>query len=190
MNQKLDLDNFERSVVLFAENQSSKSDLRDKAINTNKNVEKKNVGIVSYFESKSPEMFLKALSKSNVIASSDKTIIKVLQNNYEFSDGVINVLLHFVLKTSNSKLTKTYVEKIASQWKRKKIKTVEDALNFIKNSDSSKTSYSNKKKDIVPKWMEEESNSKNVSKSKDSNEKESVEDMMKDILEMEKKFRN
>ena len=52
--------------------------------------------------------------------------------------GVVNVLIDYVLKINNKKLTKNFVEAIASQWARLKIETVEDAMKQAKKEHKSR----------------------------------------------------
>ena len=51
--------------------------------------------------------------------------------------GVVNVLIDYVLKTNDNKLERGLVETIAGHWSRKKIETVEEAMEIAKilNSD-------------------------------------------------------
>ena len=48
--------------------------------------------------------------------------------------AVINVLIDYVLRINNNKLVKAFVETIAGQWSRKKIETVEEAMETAKKN--------------------------------------------------------
>ena len=77
--------------------------------------------------------------------------------------AVVNVLVDYVLKKNNNKLNKDFVEAIASQWKRCKIETVQEAMELAKKEnskynkkiESTKTKTSSKK-DEVPEWFNKE----------------------------------
>ncbi len=48
------------------------------------------------------------------------------------SFGVINILLQFVMLKEDMKLPKAYILEIASNWKKKGIKTAKEAYNYAK----------------------------------------------------------
>ena len=56
------------------------------------------------------------------------------------------MLIDFVMLRTDMKLTKSYVEKIASHWTRKQIKTVKDAMDLAKNEHRTYLEWSNGKK--------------------------------------------
>ncbi|MGO2078008.1 MAG: DnaD domain protein, partial [Staphylococcus equorum] len=86
----------------------------------------------------------------------------------QLSFGVINILLQFVMLKEDMKLPKTYIFEIASNWKKKGIKTAEQAYNYaIKvnqpktENKSSKSYYKQKQlasREMTPKWLEERDN--------------------------------
>ena len=47
---------------------------------------------------------------------------------YKLQPGVVNVLIDYILKTNNNKLTRGLAETIAGQWQRQKIETVDEAM--------------------------------------------------------------
>ena len=80
--------------------------------------------------------------------------------------GVVNVLVDFVLKINNNKLTKAYVEKIASQWAKSKIDTVEDAMNISLKEYKNKKHYASKKtikNEEKPDWFDKSIEEKQAS---------------------------
>ncbi len=125
---------------------------------TTKNSEMKqsdsNVSITDFFESKPSEDFLKMLSNSGIISASDKRLIAMLAKNYKMSNGVINVLLHYIIKETKGTLSKNYVEKIASSWDRENITDVETALKYLRLSKKESQTTS-RKKDTVLEWMKD-----------------------------------
>ena len=53
---------------------------------------------------------------------------RVLIIGYGLKPGVVNVLIDYILKTNNNKLTRNLAETIAGQWQRLKIETVDEAM--------------------------------------------------------------
>ena len=51
---------------------------------------------------------------------------------------VVNVLIEHCLENTNQKLSKDYVEKVATTWIRQKVETLEDALKQKNNRNYSK----------------------------------------------------
>lgn len=88
----------------------------------------KRAKIIYQFETTSPYDFL--LSKNNGVALSkgDVAILEFLLLDMNLNPGVVNVLIDYVLKINQNKLTKNFVDAIASQWVKSKIETVEDAM--------------------------------------------------------------
>lgn len=82
--------------------------------------------ITTFFETTSPQDFLKA--RFGHVSKNDLKIIDMCMGEFQFSRGVTNVLIDYVLYTNDQKLTKAYVETIASQMYRKKITTASDAM--------------------------------------------------------------
>ena len=54
------------------------------------------------------------------------------------SFGVINILLQFVMLKEDMKLPKAYILEIASNWKKKGIKTAKEAYNYAKKVNQPK----------------------------------------------------
>ena len=75
--------------------------------------------------------------------------------DYGLNPGVVNVLIDYVLKINNNKLTKNFVLAIASQWKRNNIKTVEEAIKLCKKENKAKKVQKTKilKKEEKPEWF-------------------------------------
>ena len=91
--------------------------------------------LIYMFETTSPYNFL----ASKIGTKPSKTDLKVLEHlavDIDLTPGVINVLLDFVLKTTNNKLNMNYIDAIASQWKRSRIMTVEDAIKIARSENN------------------------------------------------------
>lgn len=57
-------------------------------------------------------------------------MIEELIDREKMSFGVINILLQFVMLKEDMKLPKSYIFEIASNWKKKDIKTAKQAYNY------------------------------------------------------------
>lgn len=121
--------------------------------------------IIKIFESTSPYDFISSKYKSGRPSDSDIKIISYLVLDLNLQPGVVNVLLDYVLKINDNKLTKKFVDAIASQWKKSNIETVEDAMNiaeqeYKKNQKWKTSSPSNtskvKKNEQEPKWFKKD----------------------------------
>lgn len=92
--------------------------------------------LMRYLETVSPLQFLKDLSGGAEPSKADMQIIEDAMFKQKLLPGVINVLIHFVMLRTDMKLTKGYVEKMASHWSRKQVKTVKEAMDLAKNEHS------------------------------------------------------
>lgn len=109
------------------------------------------------FETISPYDFLRAKHNGAEPVERDILLLEKLIVDYGLKPGVVNVLVDYVLKTNNNKLTKSFVETIAGQWKREKIETVEDAMEIAKKNhkalNKQKQTKKTNKEVIVPTWF-------------------------------------
>ncbi len=110
--------------------------------------------IIYTFETTSPHDFL--VSKTNVksLSKADAKLLEHLMLDLDMKAGVVNVLVDYVLKINNNKLTPNFVEQIALQWKRSKIETVEDAMALAKKEYRSRVSKKTvAQSKITPSWI-------------------------------------
>lgn len=132
------------------------------------------------FETISPYDFLK--SKHNG-AEPTKRDIKLLEDlivDYKLKPGVVNVLVDYVLKTYDKKLTRQRVETIAGEWSRNKIETVEEAMEIARKNHKSMNKKISLKNQInekeVPIWFD-----KNIEATEATDEeRQAIEDMLKE----------
>lgn len=89
--------------------------------------------LILYFERTSPRQLLIDYSGGAEPSKSDLQIVEDIIFNQKLLPGVVNVLVDYVMLKTDKKLTKGYIEKIASHWARKKISTVKDAMQLAKN---------------------------------------------------------
>lgn len=108
------------------------------------------------YETMSPYDFLVGRNKGIKPSKNDLTILETLLIDYELTPGVVNVLIDYVLKINNNKLTKNFILTIASQWKRSNIKTVSEAMEIGKKENKTKTEIKKTtrtiKKEEKPEW--------------------------------------
>jgi replication initiation and membrane attachment protein len=157
--------------------------------------------LIHYLETTSPLRVLKDLSGGAQPSKSDIQIIEEVMFNQKLLPGVINVLVQFVMLRTDMKLSKGYVEKIASHWARKQIKTVKEAMELAKNEYRTYLSWTESKKaggkttkakpirtEILPDWFDEETPKKTEKKQSDNNtdfeaKKREIEEMLKALDE-------
>lgn len=122
----------------------------------------KRAKMIYTFETISPYDFLKSKNSSGEPTKRDVRLAETLIIDYGLKPGVVNVLMDYVLKTNNNKLTTSLVETIAGQWSRLKIENVEEAM-LLAEKEHKK--YKNKvpekkvitpKDDHLPEWFDKE----------------------------------
>lgn len=136
------------------------------------------------FETTSPYDFLSSKYKDTAPSKSDLAIIEYLLIDFNFNPGVVNVLVDYVLKINNNKLIKAFVEPIASQWKKSKIETVEDAMKIAeaehKKRKNKNEKLGNKQIASKPSWFKENLSSSEASKE----EQAEIEELLKEYKEV------
>lgn len=109
--------------------------------------------MIYIFENTSPYDFLRSKYKNNNPAPRDLKLLEYLAIDLNMTPAVINVLIDYVLRINDNKLTKSYVETIAGQWTRLGIKTATGAMNQAEK-EYKKTSKKEIKKEVkVPVWF-------------------------------------
>ncbi len=131
------------------------------------------------FENVSPYEFLKNSYNNAEPTSRDKKIIESLIIDQKLSPGVVNVLIDYVLKVNNKKLSKEFIESIAGQWKRLNIETVKEAMEICrkehqKGRNKAVSSKNGKVDGELPEWFDK-------SFSKDSDKLSELEEVLKDF---------
>lgn len=130
-------------------------------------------GQVRLFESISPYDLLRSMANGAEPVQSDLRIVEGLLFEQKLPPGVVNVLLDYTMLVNDKKLIKSYIEKIASHWARKQIKTVREAMDIAKSEHKKYQSWSsssqtpvrskqtykprvNTRQEVLPKWMKNE----------------------------------
>lgn len=128
------------------------------------------------FENTNPYQFLKSKYKDGKVVMRDLKIIESLLIDVKLSPAVVNVLLDYVLRVNNKKLNKTYIETIASHWKRLGIETAKEAMDAcIKEHKKRKNKNVSNKKEKLPDWFDQNIENKKL----DSEEEEELANLIK-----------
>ena len=143
--------------------------------------------IIYTFENVSPYDYLKSKYSHGEPSARELKIIEELMVDYKMPPGVVNVLISYVLKVTNQKFTKTYVDAVASQWSRLKIETVEEAMEVAQKEhnklkgviNKNSTTKTTKTKDVgtLPSWFDEKLDSKEMS----PEEQKEIDEMFKEF---------
>jgi replication initiation and membrane attachment protein len=119
--------------------------------------------MIAQFENLTPNEYLCLKNKTNKLTNQEIDILQSLLVDLDLNPGVVNVLIDYVLKINNHKLTKNYILTIASQFKRANIKTVQEAMDFAKeNQAKPKQRVTTKKNNIKPEWLDQNIESEEV----------------------------
>lgn len=129
------------------------------------------------YETESPYDFL--ASKDGVeISAAETDILHMLIVDIGLKPGVVNVLIDYVLKTSENKLVKSFIESKALEWKRNNIETVPDAIEAgRKEMKNKKEKAVTKKTSKVPTWMNEKLESEEASAEEEKAFREKLKNM-------------
>ncbi len=121
--------------------------------------------IIAVFENTSPYDFLKNKYGGTNPAPRDLKLLEFLIIDLELQPAVVNVLIDYVLKKNNNKLSTNYVEAIAGQWKRAGLKTAQEAMSFAEKEHKkmSKKKEYKQKEEKVPIWFDKQIEKESVS---------------------------
>ena len=133
--------------------------------------------MVYIFENTTPYDFLKSKYKNNNPTPRDLKLLEYLALELNMPPAVINVLIDYVLRISDNKLNKAYVETIAGQWTRLVIKTDREAMNQAKKEYKKKPKKEINKSVKLPTWFDNEQKDINVSEE----EKKEIEALLKEF---------
>ena len=99
-----------------------------------------------------PVSFLQAKQNGAEVSFTDRKILEDLAMKMHFSNEVINVLIEYVLKKSQNRLVKAFVDMVAGEWARDGVTTREDAIKETKKRTTGKSIYTHVKN--MPEYME------------------------------------
>ncbi|WP_174614010.1 replication initiation and membrane attachment family protein [Virgibacillus ihumii] len=146
------------TIKLTERTQSEENNKSDKKPTT------KEEQFIAELERISPKQLLEDLSNGGQASGQDLKVIRDIMTTQGLPSPVMNVLIHYVLLQTNMKLSKAYMEKIASHWSRANLKTAREAMTFAKQeqTDFQKSKpagkynkRSNSSQEVVPDWFKE-----------------------------------
>lgn len=136
------------------------------------------------FEHTTPFEFLKNKYHGTDPTPHDIKILDYLALDLELQPSVINVLVDYVLRINDNKLSKAYIEAIAGQWIRLKIKTADEAMRAAeKEHKKNKTKVfatkekTQKAETATPIWFNASQDVKEIS----DEDKKEIEAMLKEF---------
>ncbi|HLS59871.1 MAG TPA: DnaD domain protein [Virgibacillus sp.] len=116
--------------------------------------------LIQHLETVSPKQLLEDLSGGNRASEQDMRVVREVMTGQGLPPPVMNVLIHYVLLQSNMKLSKAYLEKIASHWSRANLRNAQEAMEFAKKEiEQFKTGAKGggyrqqASKEIIPDWF-------------------------------------
>ncbi|MEK3890429.1 replication initiation and membrane attachment family protein [Bacillus sp. FSL K6-3431] len=154
--------------------------------------------LVYYLETVSPRQLLIDLSDGATPAKSDLHAVEDIMFQQKLLPGVTNVLIHYVMLRTDMKLSKNYLEKIASHWSRKKITTVQSAMEIAKsehrqyqewatgNKDTKQRKNKVTRKEKLPDWFVSNEKSSETVKKVESKE---LEEKRRRAEEIQRKYK-
>jgi len=118
--------------------------------------------LINEIETISPKQLLEDLSSGQQASERELKMIRDVKLKHGLPSPVMNVLVHYVLIQSNMKLSRPYLETIATHWSRARLKTAKEAMNFakkeIENAQNRKNKYRHRQKtsqEVIPEWFKE-----------------------------------
>ncbi|MCR8851029.1 replication initiation and membrane attachment family protein [Rossellomorea sp. SC111] len=125
--------------------------------------------LIDYLETTSPKDVLSDISNGGSPSKADLQAVEEVLMSQKLPMGVMNVLIQYVLLKTDMKLTKGYMEKIASHWSRKKVTSASEAMILAKNehkqylewAEGKKETKSNRRRkpirtEKLPDWFKED----------------------------------
>lgn len=105
--------------------------------------------LLHYLENTPPIQVLRDINNGKEPIPSSIQIAEDLVMKYSMPIGVANVLLEYVMLSTDMKLPRSYVEKIADHWNRKQLKTAKEAMDLARQERDKYTKW--KQESTVPK---------------------------------------
>ncbi|RTR29645.1 Replication initiation and membrane attachment protein [Robertmurraya yapensis] len=150
--------------------------------------------LVHYLETTSPRQLLSDISGGADPSKADLQIIEDVMFKQKLLPGVVNVLIQYVLLKTDMKLTKGYVDKIASHWTRKKISTVKEAMDlaikehrqYMEWAENKKSPKASSRKqpirtEALPAWFDEKENEGTQNQQVIDNDKSEIEELLREF---------
>lgn len=96
---------------------------------------------INLLETTPAAQFLRLRQNNTVPSDADLALIEDLSTKFNFSSGIINVLISYTLEMKNNTLPRNYVEKVAASLAREGVSSVIDALNYLNRVNKSNKSH-------------------------------------------------
>ena len=157
----------------------------------------------NYLETTPPLQVLKDINNGKEPLPSSVELAEDLIVKHGMPIGVVNVLLEYVMLTTDMKLPRKYVERIADHWMRKNLKTAKEAMDLARTERDQYTKWKNENdnkaqgskpsgtgykkqnrqsKEIIPEWFYKRNKQEEPS-TPDLEKQKSTEERRKRILE-------
>jgi len=131
---------------------------------------------IKLMEETAPINYLKVLQHGTKPLKADIRLVDDISKDLMLSNGVINVLIEYVLKKNSNILSRPYMERMAASLKREDIDNAYDAMNFL-NSLASK----GKKKTDTRKIENVKKPTNVINQTASSNDDEDWDNILKDL---------
>ncbi len=128
------------------------------------------------FENTTPYDYLRIKNKGTNPTASELKLLESLLVDMKLTPAVVNVLIDYALRKNNNKLTKGYVETIASQWSREGVKTATEAMELARKENGKKASKTTKK-GVEPSWLNKTIEKAEITKE----EQEELDELLKEF---------
>jgi replication initiation and membrane attachment protein len=172
----------------------AKQTIQPASKSTNNEPKSKEDKLIEHFDQITHRELLEDYSQSGVASESEVTMLTNIMFQHGLSQSVMNVLVHYVLQKSDMKLTRNYVEKIATHWARKKVINAKQAMELAKSESRLYRSWGSKKttsksKEVLPDWFKNQDKSEKTNQQNQQNKQDQNRDIMKEKMELEKALR-
>ena len=156
---KIDFNTFNKQVELYLKYDSKIIDNKKKneSIKLDLLNDSSNSKLIEYYLNTPPLKLIEDRTKGIKASKQEFDALQILENKYNLSNGIINVIFDYLIKNYGF-INSKYVEDIARVFKRKDINGVFEALDYL---------TSKKKDKVVIKEKENNANSTNLDKNKD-----------------------
>ncbi|MFB9973454.1 hypothetical protein FPQ10_04230 [Allobacillus sp. SKP2-8] len=174
--------------------QSEENPLSNQPKSTNASTKSENLSkkdkLIHHFETITHRQLLEDHSSSGVASMKEIDMITDMMETHGLAQPVMNVLVDYVLKRNQNKLSKNYLETIAAHWSREKIATAEQAMDIAKREhhmyqqwQQKKQKQTKKSNEVLPKWFKEQKESNK--KQQPVKQEKSADEIEKDRQELE-----
>ncbi|NPC93693.1 Replication initiation and membrane attachment protein [Bacillus sp. WMMC1349] len=131
--------------------------------------------LIALLERVSPRKLLQDIGEGAEPSKAELKIVEEIMFDQKLAPGVVNVLIYYVMLKTDMKLSKNYIQTIASHWARKQVQTVREAMKLAKEAHreylertKGKNRKTNQSKRVIreeklPDWLEDSKTSENKS---------------------------